>query len=301
MFMKSWAHICRLQEDNKAKEFPLLPEDLTPCLDRTVINLPSGFEQEMMELLFYLSKNIDNLRNLRPPPNSEISPDVVHATFELTAENIEKLRERVNTHSSRSLLQLHLSTFVIAYAYAWTCLVKSRGGNPNRLVIFLYAADFRYRLDPKVPATYFGNCVFPIGWFEYEARTFSEEDGFVNAVEILSDSVKGLGSRRIESLWKDYLEGSSKIKSATQFGSVAGSTRLGVYGLDFGWGRPAKTEVLSIDRSEGFSMSERRDEPGGVEMGLCLKKIMTDPVVGPGSTMNRTYDWIGFPVWFKNN
>uniref|UniRef100_A0A1J3EW42 Phenolic glucoside malonyltransferase 2 n=1 Tax=Noccaea caerulescens TaxID=107243 RepID=A0A1J3EW42_NOCCA len=70
----------------------------------------------------------------------------------------------------------------------------------------------------------------------------------------------------------DYMEGLSKIKSATQFGSVAGSTRLGVFELDFGWGRPAKTEVLSIDRSEGFSIWERRDKPGGVEMGLCLKK-----------------------------
>lgn len=48
-----------------------------------------------------------------------------------------------------------------------------------------------------------------------------EENGFVNAVEILSDSVKGLSSRRIESLWKDYMEGLSKIKSDTQFGSVA--------------------------------------------------------------------------------
>ncbi|CAH2079821.1 unnamed protein product [Thlaspi arvense] len=248
MFLKSWAHICRLQEHNKAIDFPLLPEDLTPSFDRTVVNVPLGLEAKMMELLLYLSKDIDNFRTLKPPPISEISADVVRVTLELTSENVEKLRERVKNNSVRSLLDLHLSTFVIAYAYALTCVVKARGGDANRPVHFIYTADLSHRLDPQIPTTYFGNCVFPVGWFQYEARTFLEEDGFVNVVEILSDS------------------------PGAQIGAVAGSTRLGVYGSDFGWGRPAKTEVVSIDNNEAFSMSERRDEPGGVEMGVCLKK-----------------------------
>lgn len=272
MFIKSWAHICRLQEHSKAKDFSLLPDDLTPSFDRTVINVPSGLEVKMMELLLYLSKDIDNLRSLKPPPINEISSDVVRATLELTPESIEKLRMRVKNNSARAPLELHLSTFVIGYAYALTCVVKARGGNVNRPVYFLYVVDFRHRLDPLVPGAYFGNCVFPTGGFEYEAKAFMEEDGFVKAVEILSDSVKGLGSRGIEVLCEEYMEGLKKRKPGAQIGSVAGSTRLGVYGLNFGCGRPAKTEVVSIDRNEAFSMSERKDEPGGVEMGVCLKK-----------------------------
>ncbi|CAH2079819.1 unnamed protein product [Thlaspi arvense] len=229
MFLKSWAHICSLQEHNKAMEISLLPDDLTPRFDRTVINVPSALEAEMMELLLYLSKDIGNLRSLKPPPKSETGGDIIPATFELTAENTEKLREQV----------------------------KARGGNGDRPVRFLYVADFRNRLEPQVPAGYFGNCVFPIGWFEYKATTFLEENGFVNAVEILSDSVKGLGSLGIESLCKDYIDRMKKMKPDVQFITVTGSTRLGVYMLDFGWGRPAKTEALAI---EAFSMSERRDE-----------------------------------------
>ncbi|CAA7055446.1 unnamed protein product [Microthlaspi erraticum] len=224
----------------------------------------------MMELVLYLSKDSDNFRTVKPPPLGEISEDVVRVTLELTAENIEKLREKVKNDSpARS--QLHLSTFVIAYAYSWTCVVKARGGNPNRQVNFLYLADFRHRLDPKVPATYSGSCVFPMGWFDYEARTFLEEDGFVKAVEIHNDSVKGLGSRGIESLCNEYVQGMKKIKPGSQFGKVAGSNRFGVYVTDFGWGRPAKTEFVSTD-PEAFCISERRDEAGGVEMGVCLKK-----------------------------
>ena len=70
-----------------------------------------------------------------------------------------------------------------------------------------------------------------------------KDDGFVKAVEILSDSVKGLASQGIESLFEDYVEGTKKIKPGEQFGSVAGSTRLGINGTDFG----------------SFSMLGRRD------------------------------------------
>ncbi|KAF3548388.1 hypothetical protein DY000_02004359 [Brassica cretica] len=172
----------------------------------------------MIDFLSSRSKDSDNLKTLKPPPLDEISSDVVRVTLELTSENIEKLRERVRNELARSPLELHLSAFVIAYAYSWTCVVKAR-------------------------ATYFGSCVLPSGWFQYEAGTFLKEGGFVKAVEILSDSVKRLGSQGIESFL-----------------------------TDFGWGRPVKTEFVSIDRNEAFSMLERRDDSGGVEIGVCLKK-----------------------------
>lgn len=90
-------------------------------------------------------------------------------------------------------------------------MVKARGGDANRPTVFCYTADFRSRLDPPLPATYFGSCVFPTGWFNYEARTFLKEDGFVKAVEILSDSVKGVGSRGIESFFEDFVEAKKEI------------------------------------------------------------------------------------------
>ncbi|KAL0676295.1 hypothetical protein Bca4012_004276 [Brassica carinata] len=278
-FMKSWAHISRLQEHGNSTESPLLPEDLTPSFDRTIINLPPGLESKMVS---YLSKQSHNFKSLKPPPIDEIGTDIVRVSLDLTLEDVEQLRERVKNHSSR---ELHLSTFVIAYAYAWTCVVKAREGDANRPTLFCYTADFRSRLDPPLPATYFGSFVFPTGWFHYDARTFLEEDGFVRAVEILSDSVKGVGSRGIESFFEDFVEAKKKFKTGVQFGSVAGTTRLGIYGLDFGWGRPVKAEVVHIDRNEAFSMSERRDESGGVEIGVCLKKRESLTLLVPTDAM----------------
>ncbi|CAM8989072.1 unnamed protein product [Rhodiola kirilowii] len=52
--------------------------------------------------------------------------------------------------------------------------------------------------------------------------------------------------------------------------SVAGSPRLGVYGLDFGWGKPEKVEVVSIEFPKAVSLAELRDEVGGIEAALVL-------------------------------
>ncbi|XP_023639004.1 BAHD acyltransferase At3g29680 [Capsella rubella] len=268
-FIKSWAHICKHGSMD-------LPNDLTPFLDRSVINVPSSLDAKILELLSYFSKEKDNFKSLKLVPIEEISPDYVRVTLELNRENIEKLRERAKRESARSHLELHLSTFVIANAYMWTCLVKTRGGDVNRPVRFMYVADFRNRFDPPVPDTYFGNCVFPIGCFGYKADVFLGEDGYVTAVEILSDSIRSIGSQEMETICDLYIDGTKSVKPGTQTSSIAGSNRFGLYGSDFGWGKPCNSEIVSINRNEAISMSERTGESGGVETGLCLKKCEMD-------------------------
>lgn len=54
------------------------------------------------------------------------------------------------------------------------------------------------------------------------------------------------------------------MKPGTQTVSIVRSNRFGLYGSDFGWGKPVGCETVFIDRDEAFSMSGRRDEPGVV-------------------------------------
>ncbi|XP_010425762.1 PREDICTED: BAHD acyltransferase At3g29680 [Camelina sativa] len=265
-FHNSWAHICKYGTIPQDLDLPLV-------LDRTVINVPTGLEFKMLQLLPYLSKDRDNARTLKVPPAKDIK-DVVWFTLQLSQENIEKLKERAKNESIRS--DLYLSTFVVTYAYVLTCVVKARGGSVDRPVRFMYAADFKNRLVPPVPLTYFGNCVLPIDFYGYKAKTFLGDDGFVNGVEILSDSVKGLGLRSVESIWDVYEEGTKTMELGTQVLTVTGSNQFGIYGLDFGWGRPIHTEIMSLYKNDEFSMSARRDEIGGVEIGVCLKKSEMD-------------------------
>ncbi|RID66401.1 hypothetical protein BRARA_D01544 [Brassica rapa] len=258
-FLKSWAHICK---------YGAIPQDLDlpMVLDRTVINLPSELPNLSVDV-----------RTLKLPPVKEIEEDVVRFAFELTHENVKKLRERAKSESTRSDLQL--STFVVTYAYVLTCVVKARGVNADQPVPFTFVADFRDRLDPPVPASYFGNCVLPVNFLGYKAKTFLGEEGFVNGVEIVNDAVRDLSLRGAESIWELYEEGLKKIEPGIKKLSVGGSNRFGIYETDFGWGRPVHTENVSNSGNLLYSMSESRDEAGGVEIGMCLKKCEMDVFV----------------------
>jgi len=267
-FIKAWAQICK-------QELQSMPENLTPSYDRSLIKYPTYLDEKMIELVRSLKEDQTNIRSLTSLPSSKLGDDVVLATLVLSRADIERLREQVKNVSP----SLHLSTFVIAYAYAWTCFVKARGGNKDRSVSLLFVGDFRDRLDPKLPGTYFGNCMIPVGCYNRKAAEFMEEKGFVTAAEIISDLVKGLSSRKIETIADTFVEGFSFQSWSTQFGTIAGSTRLGVYEADFGWGRPVKVDIVSIDQGEAIAMAERRDESGGVEIGMCLKKTEMDSVV----------------------
>ncbi|XP_013590166.1 PREDICTED: phenolic glucoside malonyltransferase 2-like [Brassica oleracea var. oleracea] len=273
MFVKAWAHLCKqhLEEENKVNS--LLPENLTPSLDRSWLTGLTGLNEKMVEVVTTMKG-----RSLGPIPAKELEDEVVLSTLVLSRDDVERLRERIKSQSPSQYLRLHVSTFVIAYAYVWTCLVKARGGNMERYVTFLFMGDFRERLDPPLPATYLGNCVFPAGSYKRKAAEFGEERGFLTAVEILSELVKGLSSRKIETILEEFRAIFSCKGESSQFGTVAGSTRLGVYESDFGWGRPVKSDVISIE-GERISMGERRDGSGGVEIGVCLKKTEMDKVI----------------------
>ncbi|CAH2044920.1 unnamed protein product [Thlaspi arvense] len=70
-----------------------------------------------------------------------------------------------------------------------------------------------------------------------------------------------------------------QVKPGTHVESVSGSNRTNVYASDFGWGKPVNHEIVSIDRYPRFTMTERRNEIGGAEIGLCLRKSEMDTFI----------------------
>uniref|UniRef100_A0A3Q7J6W1 Anthocyanin acyltransferase n=1 Tax=Solanum lycopersicum TaxID=4081 RepID=A0A3Q7J6W1_SOLLC len=57
--------------------------------------------------------------------------------------------------------------------------------------------------------------------------------------------------------------------------SIAGSPKHDLYAADFGWGRAAKLEFISIDNDDdgiSMSLSKSKDFDGDLEIGLCLSK-----------------------------
>ncbi|XP_071722838.1 phenolic glucoside malonyltransferase 1-like [Rutidosis leptorrhynchoides] len=271
MFIKSWAYLSKnFDQEN-------LPSDLVPCFDRTVIKDQTGkldmFYLDMWVNLAAKMNSKENPRSLKELDfGANKGDDLVRATFDFSREDIKKLREKVQSNSIDHT-NLYISSFTLTYAHAIICFVKAKGLESNEKVNFAFAADFRSRLVPPVPENYLGNYVGSKRVKTVEVKDIVRDElGLVIVAKNISDSIKELGKdgylERIEEIFNSY----SKLEpSLLGIIGVAGSPKLEIYGVDFGWGKPKKVDIVSIDKAGSFSMTESRDQIGGIEIGLVMK------------------------------
>ncbi|KAL1202792.1 Phenolic glucoside malonyltransferase 1 [Cardamine amara subsp. amara] len=229
--------------------------------------------------MFSGGKEPQNPKSLKLSPSPEITPDVFRYTFKLTRENIQMLRERLIRESSSSFSsskELRLSTFVIVFSYVFVCLIKARAGELNRPVGYVFSVDCRSFMNPPIPK-YFGNCISGYHRMMLKAEMFMGQERFSVVARMISDSIEKWDEN---DAWKiqDFVAYST-LPPETQFIVASGSTRFGVYGLDFGWGRPDKVVIATIGQGNGISMADSRDGNGGVEVGFSLKKHEMDALI----------------------
>ncbi|KAM3343513.1 phenolic glucoside malonyltransferase 1-like [Capsicum galapagoense] len=263
-FIKAWAMLHKFggNEQHLSKEF-------IPFYDRSVLKDP--YKQGMYIWEEIKQRNIE-MRDIVTPPEHK-----VRGTFTIKRDDIEKLKNLILSRRQSTLS--HVTSFTLTCAYVWTCLLKVEGAigeeiiDDNVLKFFVCAGDSRVRFNPPLPQSYFGNCL--VG---YVARTTHADlvgkEGFTIAVELIGKSIKK---------WmKDDDEWIMNSSWRMQFSdvdwkrtiSVAGSPKLDFYATDFGWGRAAKYELVSLDNGDAISMylSKSKDFDGDLEVGLSLSK-----------------------------
>ncbi|KAF2283162.1 hypothetical protein GH714_043492 [Hevea brasiliensis] len=137
-----------------------------------------------------------------------------------------------------------------------------------------FVADCRGRLKPKLPITYFGNCL-SVCYASAKRSELIQENGITIAAKAIAKQVKELENGVLEraekwmSDWKEISEQGTLI-------TISGSPKLRVCDIDFGWGRPKKSKVVQIDVLGAVSISKLRDGGGGVEVGLALPRSQMD-------------------------
>ncbi|KAL9992078.1 putative anthocyanin 6''-O-malonyltransferase [Helianthus debilis subsp. tardiflorus] len=52
--------------------------------------------------------------------------------------------------------------------------------------------------------------------------------------------------------------------------SIAGTPKLKLYDIDFGWGKPKKLERISLDYGASISIDAGKESDQGLEIGVCL-------------------------------
>ncbi|KAF5725411.1 hypothetical protein HS088_TW23G00133 [Tripterygium wilfordii] len=267
LFMKAWAHICREPESD-------LPQELTPSFDRTVVKDPEGLDMVYSNHWIEISKTLapdTDPRSVKPFPGESITKSkLFRATFVLTGEDIKRLRDWVLSIET-IVDQLRLSSFVLTYAYTLVCIVESMGEEKVSWVHFIFASDCRTRLDShSIPKNYFGNCIYGYDGF-VDAKALMDKNGVILMAKKISELVKEANCCGLEGA-KEALEKWTSGKPKTLTIGIAGSPRFELYEVDFGWGRPKKVEVISIDKNRGIAMERSRDGDGGIEVGVVLEK-----------------------------
>ncbi|KAL4652372.1 hypothetical protein ACB092_01G228500 [Castanea dentata] len=134
-------------------------------------------------------------------------------------------------------------------------------------------ADARPRLEPPMPDNYFGNCLTGCAAIA-ERNDLLGEKGVAVAVKAISEAIKSLdyGVLKGAENWLSLLLNVKKDNISDGVPEIAGSPRFELYNTDFGWGKPVKVELISIDKIGGICVSDSRDGTGGIEIGLFLKK-----------------------------
>ncbi|OIW16743.1 hypothetical protein TanjilG_14513 [Lupinus angustifolius] len=264
-FIKSWAYLCNMEEQSPFA----LPHELTPFYDRDVIEDPNELATKYAS--DWLKQNGPNNKSLKVW-DLHVPEGAIRGLFHLSRSNIEKLKQLVLA-KYKGNGKLHLSTLVVSLAYACVSRVKAEGNRSKKHGIAVNI-DCRLRLDPPIPSTYFGNCIG--GRFAVNETTeLLGEDGLIVAVESISAALETLkdgvlsGAESWSSKLHDGLNTDEKIIGA------AGSPSFEVYSIDFGWGRPKKVEMTSIDRTGAFCISDTRNGDG-VEIGFVSNKQEMD-------------------------
>ena len=265
-FLKSWAYICSNVSESSNQS--CIPDQLVPFYDRSVIKDPKGIDSiYVSDWMKYGEPNSRSLMVWKLDNN--VPDEAIRGTFELTPADLQKLKQNLETKLINAKARI-LSNFALTCAYTWTCLVRAEETKVERS-LFFFNVDCRGRLDPPISSTYFGNCIV---WKMASAETKSilGEDGLVNATEAMVEALGRLengilldGAETWVSVLHGRMEGCRWITSAW-------SNRFDVYGVDFGWGRPRKVEMTSIDKTGAFCLSESKRGNGGVEVSLVLNK-----------------------------
>jgi isoflavone 7-O-glucoside-6''-O-malonyltransferase len=269
-FMKSWSYItCSISNLDSSLSLLLVPKNLTPFFDRSLIqdhNNGIGIsETYVADIMKQGGPNNKSVKVIDFP--STLKNDAIKSLFELTPSNIQKLKQHAKNKMKMNVT--NLSTFSVTCAYVLSCLAKAEQPMDEK-VIFIFAVDCRTRLNPPISSMYIGNCVAGQK-VELEPKKLVGKDGFLSALEKVTEGlnkVKNDGVLNGAENWaNDMFNGNETIKY-----SITGSPKFEVYSIDFGFGKPKKVDITSADKTGAFSLSESRNNDGGIEIGLALNK-----------------------------
>lgn len=202
-----------------------------------------------------------------------IRPNLSRRTFTITPEKMRNLKQRI----ALSNLSPSPSTFAAVVALAWASFVHAKHPAaiaPSDEVYLFFFADCRARLSPPPGAGYFGTCISGC-LATATARDLLAGDGVARAAAAVAAEV-----RRAEEApaagW-EWMDTVSRRADMDRLVNVAGSTRFPAYlATDFGWGSPARTELVTMNHDGQIVLVAGKGGGGGVQASVSLHPAHMD-------------------------
>ncbi|KAJ4731559.1 HXXXD-type acyl-transferase family protein [Rhynchospora pubera] len=251
-FIDSWAKTC---SDGS------VPSGINLLHDRALIKYPNmdGLKNET------LMDVAPNLPKIIPYPAPD--PDrkqLFQRSFTLDATTIQVLKQRAMQEKGATQNSSPPTTFEVLAAHIWISIARAMGiTSENNKPTFLFSfLDGRPFLPPPMSSAYTGNCLFNFAVASSGSRLMAA-DGFGRTCECISETVYTT---------KDVIKRGNKVNLGSLDGikvSIAGSNRLGVYGADFGWGKPSWMLHASL-HNDGEVVIVAGKEKGTVQITVKL-------------------------------
>ncbi|KAJ0816257.1 putative anthocyanin 6''-O-malonyltransferase [Helianthus annuus] len=251
-FLKAWTSIARCGTDES-----LLANGTFPIYERLV-------KYPELDEIYLKRAKLEAFNEDYQLPQLSGPTDKVRATFVLNRTFINQLKKFV-TNKLPTLP--YVSSFTVACAYTWCCLAKSRNDDRQAFAIPL---DCRTRMDQPIPAAYFGNCIW--GCVVIAKTTLlTDKEGFITAAKLIGENLHKMLTDK-DGVVKDKLPLEVMLSDGipTAIISIAGTPKLKLYDIDFGWGKPKKLERISLDYGASISIDAGKESDQDLEIGVCL-------------------------------
>ncbi|KAF2918320.1 hypothetical protein DAI22_08g049900 [Oryza sativa Japonica Group] len=203
-------------------------------------------------------------------------------TFHLGADAIQSVKRRIDELASAEeeaaagAKPKPVSTFVALAAMGWAAFVRSKALADGDDTYLIFLADLRARLDPAVGEGYLGNCVRMCLARCPDAAELRGERGLLRAARAVQAAVVEMEAAPLAGT----ADGSAIARVMqipfSRMANVAASPRFGAYGAaDFGFGRPARVELVSMNHDgEMVLVGGRRD--GEVQLSVSIDPAHVD-------------------------
>ncbi|KAK3122836.1 hypothetical protein QOZ80_8AG0619060 [Eleusine coracana subsp. coracana] len=274
-FIQAWAAACRGEEGDAELAAHAPP----PTFDRKAIRLPGG--EELARSV--LRKYTPNLPKAAAMEAILVRPNLSRRTFTISTQQIHRLKQHITACFPSAAPP---SSFVVVVALAWVSFVRAKHPDviisPDDEVILFFFADCRARLDPPAGDGFFGTCISGC-LAQATARDLladdNDDDGgssLARAAAAVAAEVRRAAEEPL-ALW-DWMSLVERVDvDFDRLVIVSGSTRFPAYqAADFGWGPPARTELVTMNHDGQVVLVAGKDADGGVQASVSLNPAHMD-------------------------